>query len=104
MNFIVCLDSNSQLQKVIWNWGEPACFYQYVSIYYGNNFAFKEVVKARYRQTDTNPECETNTVCYIQDNDVIEERELDGSQCRANGYWSLSSMNDFLKLAGPKLK
>ena len=90
------------VRKIVWN--NEGNYYDYVTIYYHKGDAIKGIVKARYKRTDTNPEFETHSVFYYQKDKVVKESELNGNKYRANGFWYLSTINDFITLAGLKTK
>jgi len=94
--------STNQLHKIVWN--NEGSYYSFVTIYYNNGFAIKGLIKAKYRRTDTNPEFETNSVFYYENDKVVKEIEINGNNYRANGFWYLSTINDFISLAGLKTK
>lgn len=103
VSFTVYYDPKfNQIRKIVWN--NEGKYYCYVTIYYHQGNAVKGVVKATYHRTDTNPEFETNTVFYIKGESVTEEKELNGNSYKANGFWYLSTINKFVKLAALKLK
>ena len=92
----------NHVHKIVCN--NEGDYYNYVTIYYNKGGAIKGIVKAKYRRTDTNPEFETISVFYIQNDKVVKEIELHGNEYRANGFWYLTTINDFITLAGLKLK
>jgi hypothetical protein len=94
--------TTNTVYKIIWN--NEGNYYCYVTIYYYQGSAVKGIVKAKYKQTDTNPEFEPNSVFYYQNDKVSKELELNGNDYRANGFWYLSTINDFITLARLKLK
>ncbi len=101
--FLAYTDTKTnRLHKIVWN--NEGNYYAFVTIYYNNGTAIKGQVKAKYRRTDTNPEFETNSVFYYQNDKVVKEIELNGTDFRANGFWYLSTINDFIVLAGLKTK
>ena len=103
VSFVAYTDpTTSQVRKIVWN--NEGDYYCFVTIYYYKGNAVKGIVKAKYRRTDTNPQFETHSAFYYQDDKVIKEIELNGNDYRANGYWYLSTINDFVTLAGLKLK
>ena len=58
--FIAHVDpSGKRVYRIDWNrFGE---FYCYATIYYFEGSAIKGIVKQKFRQTDTNPQCEVNS-------------------------------------------
>jgi hypothetical protein len=92
----------NHLRKVVWN--NEGNYYSYVTIYYNNGAAIKGQIKAKYHRTDTNPEFETNSVFYYQNDKVVKEIELTEASYRANGFWYLNTITDFVTLAGLELK
>lgn len=101
VTFLAYVDPvTNRLNKIVWN--IEGNYYSFVTIYYNNGVAIKGQIKAKYRRTDTNPEFETNSVFYLQNDKVIKEIEFNGSDHRANGFWYLSTINDFVSLAGLK--
>ena len=103
VTFVAYTDpSTNKVHKIIWN--TEGDYYCFVTIYYSKDLAIKGLVKAKYRVTDTNPEFETNSVFYYENDEVVEEIELNGTDYSANGWWYLSTINDFIALAGIKMK
>ena len=98
VDFVAFLDPITNIvRKIIWNSGGN--YYSHVTIYYYQGFAVKGCVKAKYKETDTNPEFETNIVFYFQNNEISKEIELNGNKNRPNGFWYLTAINDFIQLA-----
>jgi hypothetical protein len=101
--FLAYTDTKTnELHKIVWN--NEGNYYAFVTIYYNNGAAIKGQIKAKYRRTDTNPEFETNSVFYYQNDKVVKEIELNEGNYRANGFWYMSTINDFITLAGLKTK
>lgn len=103
VSFIAVTDTKTnRLKKVIWeNQGE---YYSFVTIYYNKNGAIKGLIKVKHRATDTNPENESNSIFYYKGDKVSKEIVLSttNKDYRTNGYWYMSTVNDFIKLAGLK--
>lgn len=103
MTFLAYINPiTNQVHKIVWN--NEGNYYSFVTIYYNSGAAIKGLVKAKYRRTDTNPEFETTSVFYYENDKVVKEVELNGADFRANGYWYMSTINDFIILAGLKTK
>ncbi|NCU05031.1 MAG: hypothetical protein GXC73_13705 [Chitinophagaceae bacterium] len=92
----------NRLRKIIWD--NPGEYYSFVTLYYNKNGAIKGLIKAKYRATDTNPEHECNSIFYYSGEKVLKEIVLSTSNkdFHTNGYWYMSTVNDFIKLAGLK--
>ncbi|MGN6494320.1 MAG: hypothetical protein ACTHLE_20175 [Agriterribacter sp.] len=90
----------NRLNKIVWN--NEGNYYSFVTFYYYNGIVIKGQIKAKYPRTDTNPEFETNSIFYFQNDNVIKEIEFNGSDYRANGLWYLTTINNFVSLAGLK--
>lgn len=92
----------NRLRKIIWD--NPGEYYSLVTLYYNKDGAIKALIKIRHRATDTNPEYESNSTFYFRDDKVIKEIILSttNKDYHTNGYWFMSTVNDFIKLAGLK--
>ncbi len=103
VNFIVYVDTATyHVHKVVWNTGGK--YYRFVTIYYNKGFGIKGLIKGKFQQTDINPEWETNSVVYYHSDTTVKLIELrkqvyPQSRYITNGFWYLSTVNDFIRLA-----
>ncbi len=103
VSFITVTDPRTKrLRKVIWN--NPGSYYSFVTLYYDRSGAIKGIIKVKDRATDTNPEVESNSVFYYNGEKVSKEIVLSSTNknYHTNAYWYMSTVNDFIKLAGLK--
>jgi hypothetical protein len=82
---------------------EHGSYFRYVEFYFHNGKAFKGQVHERFRQTDTNPEVELNTVSYFENNKVIYSYELLPSKFKGNVFWYLLHIQELIKYSGIEL-
>ncbi|HSC52762.1 MAG TPA: hypothetical protein VLC98_04045 [Phnomibacter sp.] len=92
----------NRLKKVIWN--NPGEYYSFVTLYYNKNGAIKGLINIKHKATDTNPENESNSIFYYSGEKVLKEIVLSttNNNYHTNGYWYMSTVNGFIKLAGLK--